>query len=208
MECMDSEETRDKFHNLILLLRVSQQEYLHFLNVYTKFVRLSVIHEQKQSFDILELLKGGVNKLIQGHDDYLDSILNDMFLSKKVSFFKKFPPFLGDLTLKQGNNMFEIIKNCLDSGLNYAKIVRDLEFEMINSNDEEFLLKIETLEIRLRQNLEKFRKSLLLILSLLDRYSRMGVSMRCKTPFYQYLAVHEPYFEPLFLKKVEHFSDY
>ena len=95
MECMSDEETQDRFDRLIRLLRVSQQEYLHFLNVYTKYVRLTVLHQYKKDFDVLELLKGGVNKLIHGHEVYLNKILDDMFLTQKVSLNRFWDIFKG-----------------------------------------------------------------------------------------------------------------
>jgi Gamma tubulin complex component C-terminal len=87
MEFMADEESRDKFYRLIQLLRISQQEYLHFLNVYTKYIRHTVLYEHRKQFDVMELLKGGVNKLILGHDVYLDKILDEMFLTQKVRLF-------------------------------------------------------------------------------------------------------------------------
>lgn len=65
-------------------MRVTQQEYLHFFNAYTKYIRHSVIHGVKSTFDVLGLLGEGVDSLIKGHDQYLEKILDEMFLTQKV----------------------------------------------------------------------------------------------------------------------------
>jgi hypothetical protein len=71
-------------------MRISQQEFLHFFNVYSKYIRHSVIHSVRNTFDVLNLLKDGVDSLIMGHDQYLDKMLDEMFLTHKVNLSANF----------------------------------------------------------------------------------------------------------------------
>lgn len=162
-------EDRKAVFRLVQRFRAAQTEFLGFVNIYTKFVRHSSIEHLWKGFSWEKSLRVGFAELARRHSELLDTLLDRIFLVRKVKKINK-----------KTERLLEIIMKLLQKCVDFGGLGKELHDMVLFGESGEVLDEVQKLDFSLRENLSEFRKHLVKILKILDRSQRQGLNYASK----------------------------